>query len=615
MHHQNNGDGGVAARTRSARLLATAAVLLAVCQTGFAWQNLLQDPGFERYHYDAGQGRYVPDANAAWREYGFGQGSVRLNQSSWTAPAEMVAERPLGFTPGTAGFEGFGANQNKGVLGWEQDVVDAAALYSGSQYEAWIWLGASGADDDTGPDYKDEYGGWTIFFYNNTNTATWTDANALERHGASFDFYGAPNSFVRLSGFGKIPSGAVGFRMRVVGGTWGNASGGANYDTSIAIDNAHFAVMKVSNLLLNGNFEQDVTIAEFKHWQRPADWPFLKNGQIPLIIGDVYGDKFDHGSFRPYWGGSRAYGYGVYVYGAWIDDAFSFSQVASYDAPPGTPLTFMFYWLQNCAIPGLRYQMRDHGGQIGAVIEYLDSSLQRINHEQFVVNWPVASNPANRCAYDHNGGLAYNPRFRLIPPAGTARIRVNINVMTHLVYAPELSHQQYAVDEFYLGYEDEVDAISQARIQQITRTTAMVRWATNKSLASAVDYGITTSYGQTVENLAPVLEHQVMLANLTPGRTYYVRLRSGTAVYPRPTEPETLIFTTQGIGDTDLDGDVDQSDFGVFQQCYSGFGVAAAQACRIVDLDNDTDVDVNDFGLFQGCLSGAGIPADPHCAD
>lgn len=82
-----------------------------------AWQNVLQDPGFERYHYDANLGYYVPDANAAWQEYGFGQASVRYDFSGWTAPAEMSAERPLGFTPGAGGFEGYGATDNKGVLG------------------------------------------------------------------------------------------------------------------------------------------------------------------------------------------------------------------------------------------------------------------------------------------------------------------------------------------------------------------------------------------------------------------------------------------------------------------------------------------------------------------
>ena len=62
--------------------------------------------------------------------------------------------------------------------------------------------------------------------------------------------------------------------------------------------------------------------------------------------------------------------------------------------------------------------------------------------------------------------------------------------------------------------------------------------------------------------------------------------------------------------------DVDQIDFGYFQRCYSGIGVAQDDpACALAKLDLDSDVDQGDFGVFQGCYSGAGVPADPDCAN
>lgn len=69
-------------------------------------------------------------------------------------------------------------------------------------------------------------------------------------------------------------------------------------------------------------------------------------------------------------------------------------------------------------------------------------------------------------------------------------------------------------------------------------------------------------------------------------------------------------------GDFDGDCDVDQSDFGHFQICYTSPGVEVTDpACRDARLDPDVDVDLADFGVFQLCMSGANKPASPDCAD
>ncbi len=66
--------------------------------------------------------------------------------------------------------------------------------------------------------------------------------------------------------------------------------------------------------------------------------------------------------------------------------------------------------------------------------------------------------------------------------------------------------------------------------------------------------------------------------------------------------------------DFDQDGDVDQSDFGYLQVCYSGSGIHQDDpACFDARLDEDLDVDRDDFGIFQGCMSGSDVPADPQC--
>ncbi len=68
-------------------------------------------------------------------------------------------------------------------------------------------------------------------------------------------------------------------------------------------------------------------------------------------------------------------------------------------------------------------------------------------------------------------------------------------------------------------------------------------------------------------------------------------------------------------GDFDGDEDVDLEDYGRFQACYTGPGVAQEDAnCADAKLDGDVDVDGDDFGVFQGCLSGANVAADAGCA-
>ncbi len=57
--------------------------------------------------------------------------------------------------------------------------------------------------------------------------------------------------------------------------------------------------------------------------------------------------------------------------------------------------------------------------------------------------------------------------------------------------------------------------------------------------------------------------------------------------------------------DFDVDGDVDLTDFGYLQRCYSGSGVAPASGCEDADLDGDNDVDQTDFGQFKNCFGGA----------
>ncbi len=64
-------------------------------------------------------------------------------------------------------------------------------------------------------------------------------------------------------------------------------------------------------------------------------------------------------------------------------------------------------------------------------------------------------------------------------------------------------------------------------------------------------------------------------------------------------------------GDLDDDEDVDQSDYGRLQLCFSGEAVLAAPGCEEADLDADLDVDPADLAQFINCMGGPGQP--PAC--
>src|SRR3972149_5326677 len=61
-------------------------------------------------------------------------------------------------------------------------------------------------------------------------------------------------------------------------------------------------------------------------------------------------------------------------------------------------------------------------------------------------------------------------------------------------------------------------------------------------------------------------------------------------------------------GDFDGDGDVDLSDFLIFQQCFGGSNHPPAPTCpggASADLGGDGDVDLADFLIFQQNFTGS----------
>lgn len=72
--------------------------------------------------------------------------------------------------------------------------------------------------------------------------------------------------------------------------------------------------------------------------------------------------------------------------------------------------------------------------------------------------------------------------------------------------------------------------ISNVGTSNLTDTAVTVRWMTDENSTSAVDYGLTVSYGNVASNGTMTINHALNLTNLAPNTTYNYRVRSRNAV-------------------------------------------------------------------------------------
>jgi hypothetical protein len=70
---------------------------------------------------------------------------------------------------------------------------------------------------------------------------------------------------------------------------------------------------------------------------------------------------------------------------------------------------------------------------------------------------------------------------------------------------------------------------------------------------------------------------------------------------------ETTLCCPLPFADSDVDGDVDQDDFGVFQLCYNGTGLAPT-GCECLDRDGDGRVNATDLTSFSNCSTSPNVP-------
>lgn len=125
-------------------------------------------------------------------------------------------------------------------------------------------------------------------------------------------------------------------------------------------------------------------------------------------------------------------------------------------------------------------------------------------------------------------------------------------------------------------------------VTEITDTTARISWNTDEPATGILDYGLTTSYGLTVELTEPATVQSVVLEDLKPGGLYYFRIKvtddndntTTSAKYDFTTTdsvPPVLsnLAWTEGADQIELSWDVDEQvttrlDYGLTDE-YGSF--------------------------------------------
>lgn len=146
------------------------------------------------------------------------------------------------------------------------------------------------------------------------------------------------------------------------------------------------------------------------------------------------------------------------------------------------------------------------------------------------------------------------------------------------------------------------------------------RWNADGSYAGPASFTATGESSSTrIEASIPLVE----LGNPSRFRVICVGENSGD-YYPEGANADRAFLYTfrpcpRPFADADGDNDVDQADFGVWQACYSGDGIPAAESCLCFDRDyggqGDGDVDALDLIAFARCFGGPTIPARADCEE
>ncbi len=137
--------------------------------------------------------------------------------------------------------------------------------------------------------------------------------------------------------------------------------------------------------------------------------------------------------------------------------------------------------------------------------------------------------------------LQANTRYTLAVKGGVAGMQFVCSDSQSTLLSSDYSMQ------FQTGPDTVPPTISNAQAVG-TLNNGLVEWSTAELTTGKVEYGTTTSYGQTILSTSAVQDHAIVLPNLQPGTTYYYRITSTDTAPTHNSSQQSGSFATWSMG-------------------------------------------------------------------
>jgi len=332
-------------------------------------------------------------------------------------------------------------------------------------------------------------------------------------------------------------------------------------------------------------------------------------GEVPLTPGQIYYLEVSHPTgFNPvkFTVGSNAYPDGdAFMSGGRQPGVDLHMQVVEYEVPPQfatierSPASFTRTIQQGGGLPNDTFTIRNSGsGTLSYTITDTASWLSVSptsgtstgEVDPITITYSVASLPPG----------SYQATITIMAAATNSPQTIAVNLTVETVPLIVRSPASLST-ECYLGKDASARTFSVSNggggtlNYSITsnRTWMSVHPASGSSTGEADNIGV-----------------EFATASLAVGvHTGTITIASGDAGNsPQTVEVSVTVYAS---GDADRDGDVDLSDFAMFQACFNGPNRPAQLVveCAPMDNDGDGDVDLVDFASFQACFNGPNRPS------
>ena len=157
-------------------------------------------------------------------------------------------------------------------------------------------------------------------------------------------------------------------------------------------------------------------------------------------------------------------------------------------------------------------------------------------------------------------------------------------------------------------------AISSVTAGSISQSSASISWSTDESADSQVEYGLTTSYGNTTPlDSSLVTSHGVALSSLSADTIYNYRVRSRDAAGNLAVSSNALFTTTQGSVQAPTTYSLSVSKAGTGSGTVSGGSISCGSSCSQSSISSGTSITLtasaasgSNFAGWSGACSGTG---------